>query len=283
MIRTLTKGDESSLLRYLLTRPNDTIFLRSNASRVGLTDSDARYHGAYAARFEDDQIVGVAAHYWNGIVIVSGADVGPVARAAVAQTNRALLGILGVSAEVETARQALAPEAKVAVDDTQDLFALDLAQLKAPAGVTDRVRAPRSNEVATLVEWRRAYSIEALRDFDGPELRARCRQEVMSSILEGRQWVLEVDGEMVACAAFNARLPDCVQVGGVYTPVELRGRGYARQVVGGALQLAQAEGVERSVLFTSRGNDPARRAYEALGYEIVGDYHMLFFAEPQHP
>ena len=48
-----------------------------------------------------------------------------------------------------------------------------------------------------------------------------------------------------------------------------------------ALMLAQAEGVPRSILFTSRGNDPARRAYEALGYEIVGDYHMLFFAEAQ--
>jgi predicted GNAT family acetyltransferase len=35
------------------------------------------------------------------------------------------------------------------------------------------------------------------------------------------------------------------------------------------------------VLFTETDNHPAQAAYRALGYERVGDYGMLLFAEPQ--
>ena len=45
---------------------------------------------------------------------------------------------------------------------------------------------------------------------------------------DGEQWVVEAAGVPVSYSAFNARLPDAVQVGGVFTPRDLRGRGYAR-------------------------------------------------------
>jgi predicted GNAT family acetyltransferase len=78
-------------------------------------------------------------------------------------------------------------------------------------------------------------------------------------------------------------LPDCVQVGGVYTPPELRGRGYARAVVAASLLAARDAGVERSILFTGQDNDFARRAYLALGYEVVGEYGIAFFAPEADP
>ena len=45
----------------------------------------------------------------------------------------------------------------------------------------------------------------------------------------------------------------------------------------GSLEIARSEGVTRSVLFTGEHNLPACRAYEALGYERVGDYGLLLF------
>jgi predicted GNAT family acetyltransferase len=79
---------------------------------------------------------------------------------------------------------------------------------------------------------------------------------------------------------FNGRLPDAVQIGGVFTPPDLRARGFARAVVAGALLAARAEGVTRSILFTGRDNAFARRAYQSLGYGIVGNYGIVFLAEP---
>ena len=54
----------------------------------------------------------------------------------------------------------------------------------------------------------------------------------------------------------------------VWTPPDLRGRGYARRIVAEALREAQQVGVTRAVLFTE--SSAARRAYEALGFQRVG-------------
>jgi hypothetical protein len=50
-------------------------------------------------------------------------------------------------------------------------------------------------------------------------------------------------------SSFTATTRGMVQVGGVYTPAELRGRGYGRAVVAGSLRDARKAGSRRSVLF----------------------------------
>ncbi len=76
---------------------------------------------------------------------------------------------------------------------------------------------------------------------------------------------------------FNARLPDCVQIGGVYTPPARRGHGYARAAVAGALLEARDAGATRSILFTGEHNAAARAAYLALGYRVIGDFGLVLF------
>jgi predicted GNAT family acetyltransferase len=79
----------------------------------------------------------------------------------------------------------------------------------------------------------------------------------------------------VACSYYNAKTPQTVQIGGVYTPPALRGRGFARATVAGSLLVARKRGVRRSVLFTRDHNVPAITAYESLGYRSVGDYGLV--------
>ena len=92
----------------------------------------------------------------------------------------------------------------------------------------------------------------------------------------GEAFLLEMDGIPVSLCTHNARVRDNVQIGGVWTPPELRGRGYARRVVAGALRVADREGVKRAVLFTE--NPAARRSYEALGFRRVGDFGVIVLA-----
>ena len=129
-----------------------------------------------------------------------------------------------------------------------------------------------------MTRWRVAYSIEALAIADGPDLAATSRVEIDRLQREGSQWIVLDGGRPVSYSAFNARLPDIVQVGGVWTPPEMRGRGYGRAAVAGSLLDARAAGVDRAVLFTGEENGPARAAYEALGFRIVGDYALVIFA-----
>ena len=72
-----------------------------------------------------------------------------------------------------------------------------------------------------------------------PEEERRALAEFVPS--PTRWWVLDVDGKAVARSIGSPpRLPDAVQIGGVYTPPQLRGRGYARAVVAGSLLDARA-------------------------------------------
>ena len=74
-------------------------------------------------------------------------------------------------------------------------------------------------------------------------------------------------------AAFNAALPDIVQLGGIYTPPALRGRGYAKAAVAHSLLVARERGASRAVLFTE--NPSAARSYEAVGFRRTGDYSLV--------
>jgi predicted GNAT family acetyltransferase len=92
-------------------------------------------------------------------------------------------------------------------------------------------------------------------------------------IAEGNAWIAIEGGRPVSLSAFNAALPDIVQLGGIYTPPELRGRGYARAAVAASLLAAKQRGVARAVLFTS--NPSAARSYEAVGFQRLGDFGLV--------
>jgi predicted GNAT family acetyltransferase len=82
-------------------------------------------------------------------------------------------------------------------------------------------------------------------------------------------------GDLVSLSGFNATLPDMVQLGGIYTPPALRGRGYAKAAVAGSLLAARERGAERAVLFTSTAS--AARSYEGIGFRRAGDYCLVLF------
>ena len=69
-----------------------------------------------------------------------------------------------------------------------------------------------------------------------------------------------------------------MQVGGVYTPPGLRGRGQARRAVALHMQELRGEGVQTAILFASGA--AACRAYEAIGFRRIGTYSLAILEEP---
>jgi RimJ/RimL family protein N-acetyltransferase len=281
-IRRLSPGDETALDAFLARHPDSSMHLRSNLRRVGLIDGTAPYQGAYVAAFDGRAILGVVAHFWNGMIVVQApAHVEALAPQAVAASGRRVVGLLGPGEQVKRAQYALGlAEGEATEDSTDDLFALDLAALRVPTALAEgrvAVRYPAATELASITEWSVAFNCEALGFAESDELRRRCAEHMSRLQAENAHFVLEAAGVPVAYAAFNATLPDMVQLGGVWTPPALRGKGYARSVVAGALLAARAEGIRRVVLFTERDNHPAQSAYRSLGFERIGDYGIVIF------
>jgi predicted GNAT family acetyltransferase len=100
------------------------------------------------------------------------------------------------------------------------------------------------------------------------------REGVEKYALRGNSWILEDGGRPVSTSSFNTRIKEVVQVGGVWTPPGLRSRGYGRGAVAASLLSEREKGVHAAILFTGEENIPAQKAYEALGFELIGDYRI---------
>jgi predicted GNAT family acetyltransferase len=57
----------------------------------------------------------------------------------------------------------------------------------------------------------------------------------------------------------------------VWTPPDLRGRGYAGSLVAFACSRALQEGAERCMLFADLANPTSNAIYQRVGFERVGD------------
>jgi ribosomal protein S18 acetylase RimI-like enzyme len=278
----LEPGDEKALEVFLRRHVESSMLLLSNLSLAGLAFEGHSYQGEYFAAMDGDAIRGVVAHAWNGMVVCQAPNhAGQLAKVAVTQTGRAIAGLVGPWDQVGEVRTELGLTGRpTALNSREDLFALDLSALLVPEQLRAGqwvVRRPRPEEHKRLVAWRLAYRIEALGEVDEPKLRDGSVDDVERLISRNSQFVLIAGDEMVAAASFNAGLPDLVQIGGVWTPPELRGRGYGRAVVAGALQLAAGSGVRRAILFTGAENEPAQRAYRGLGFLPIGHYGLVLF------
>jgi RimJ/RimL family protein N-acetyltransferase len=274
--RLLTPFDESLLEDFLVSHRDSSMFLRANARRAGLAYRGEPFQAIYAAAFRGRRMIGVAAHCWNGIVLVQAPEeAAELARACVEWSGRSVTGLSGPLEQVRRARSGLGlAEADAALEGDEWLYALELSALVMPALSNAMVcRAPRPEERDTLCAWRIAYDIETLGATDSPEQRRRSAEFLDAQIADGNAWVAIEAGAPVSLSAFNATLPGIVQLGGIYTPPELRGRGYAKVAVAASLVVAQERGASRAVLFTD--NPSAARTYEAVGFRRVGDYALF--------
>jgi RimJ/RimL family protein N-acetyltransferase len=279
-VRLLGAADAPAFEAFLSARAESSLFLLANARRAGFADSGRQFTGTYAGAFVGEALAAVAAHFWNGIVAVQApAHLSAVLRQAVDASGRAVAGLTGPYDQVVLARRALNAEARpAAVEEPEGLFVLDLGQLRVPEALASgavRCREPGDDDLPLLAAWRAAYRREVLGEAPGRENESAALEDVRMLQSAASHWMLEVDGRAAAYSAFNARLPEIVQVGGVWTPPERRGRGYARAIVAASLLRAQVEGARRAVLFTE--NPAATRAYEALGFRRVGQYGLVIF------
>lgn len=284
-VERLGPGDEERLDAFLAEHSDSSMFLRSNWRRAGLADRGGRLEGTYVARLDGGAIAAVAAHYGNGMIALQApaGGAGMLAAEVARATGRPIEGLVGPREQVVEAREALGMAGRATTLDTrEDLFALELDALV----VSDALRGGRVvcrraglEDRAIAGDWRVAYAIEALGSQPAPQLEEEARGSVAQAIERRELWLLfDADGAPLAMSAINASLPDRVQIGGVYTPPALRGRGHGGDVVAGQLLELRAEGMHRAVLFTDEENGAAVRAYQRIGFVRVGDYGLVLFA-----
>ncbi len=184
-----------------------------------------------------------------------------------------LPGVLGPAAAAEafarhwaerTGREAL-------LERRQRLY--DLRQVISPAPDRGSLRPATDADTERVTRW----WIEFYREvFDGADPK-EAGQAVSFRIGEGDIYLWE-DGQPVSMAMKTRPLRKGISVSLVYTPPELRGRGYASACVGELSRILLEAGWEYCALFTDLANPTSNSIYQRIGYRPVCNYDEYVFA-----
>jgi predicted GNAT family acetyltransferase len=155
----------------------------------------------------------------------------------------------------------------------QRLFRVDCVD--PPRAVSGRMRAyePADRELAT--RWMDEFAAEALPDMPHPES--------SEDFVDRRQddpdggLVFWEDGEPVSIAGYGGLTPNGIRIGPVYTPPELRGRGYGTAVTAALTQQLLDGGRRFCFLFTDLANPTSNSIYQRIGYRAVRDVDAWTF------
>lgn len=138
----------------------------------------------------------------------------------------------------------------------------------APAGTARRAT---TTDRALLLAWSTAFATEI---GGTPPGDARAVDE---RIAGGRCLLWESGGRPVSMACHTAPVAGAARVAPVYTPPELRGRGYAGAVTAAVSHAVRARGAREVLLFTDLANPTGNALYRRLGYRPVEDQLVLEF------
>ena len=142
------------------------------------------------------------------------------------------------------------------------------------AGLT--LRKPDSGDMNALAALHAAYEQEEVLPTASEFSAATSRMNIEQIFSKQQMLVAELDGRLIGKINTNASTFTRYQVGGVYVLPEYRGRGIARRMAGEFIDGLTAKGKGIS-LFVKKTNPAARRVYQRIGFEILGDYRINYY------
>lgn len=146
-----------------------------------------------------------------------------------------------------------------------------LERVKPVTGVSSHMIRAAQKHYDLLVRWMTSFTLEAIPS-DGtagvPDVVTRRISHDDSALY------LWCDPEPVSMAGVSGPTPNGIRVNAVYTPPELRRRGYASAVTAALSQLILDQGRQYCFLFTDGDNPTSNHIYQNIGYEWVCDVNL---------
>jgi hypothetical protein len=146
------------------------------------------------------------------------------------------------------------------------LSVFEIATVKFPKPISGSMRQSTEADREALCQFVGDYAKEIDEMDTEPPMATADRL-----IALGRAFLWIDDGRPVGMAAWAGKTPNGIRINFVYTPPELRGRGYASNLVAQLTQRMLDEGRKFCFLFTDRNNPTSNSIYRNIGYQHVSD------------
>ena len=282
-VRVLREQHREALTTFLDNRPDTHLFLRANLAKGRLEDEGKRHDGTWVGTVRDDgTVTSIAALFWNGVCLLqTPAHIDEILDMLAAAVPRELIEMCGPTDQVERAmHHGLVRDRPLRSRHDASVMRLPLSQLAVPVALEAKsvdARPPMGEELGLLGDWHAAFNDEVFGDPRSPESDLKARQWIRAIYDERRDGIATVEDQPVSYCAITGSLEDEINIGAVYTPPELRGRGYARCAVAGLLHEATRDGVARACLTAIKDNPASLRTYAALGFKEAHDWTIARF------
>jgi len=232
-----------------------------------------RYPGPnYWAAVEDDgRVVGIAAMtppHRVQIYVPRGDAVDAVA-ADLAASSWTPPGVHGPADVADSFAAAWCALRGGRADVCMDLRAFELRAVIAAPRVPGEMRCAEVADEELVASWYHAFEAEAHASPSGADVARR--------LIADRRLFVWVDGRPVAQAAIVGTTPNGARIGAVYTPPELRRRGYATALVAALSKRVLADGRVFAFLFTDLANPVSNSIYPKVDYRAIGDFRDYVF------
>ena len=144
----------------------------------------------------------------------------------------------------------------------QRIYRLDQVEPVRP--VPGAMRLATMDDLELLTDWGTGFARDAGHAF----LLAR---EQVNRMIERQDLHIWQDESPASMAVAQGAPPNGCRIGYVYTPPELRGRGYASALVARLSQRMLDSGMTFCVLYTDLGNPTPNAIYQRIGYNAICD------------
>jgi uncharacterized protein len=148
----------------------------------------------------------------------------------------------------------------------------ELRQVAPPTGVPGALRVAIEADLDLAARWLYAFTQDTRLGGTVESARESAEQRI-----DDRDLFLWDVGQPVSLAGKSRRTTHGVSVGPVYTPPELRRRGYAGACVAALSQRMLDAGWEFCALFTDLANPTSNSVYQKIGYRPVCDFDEYVF------
>ena len=147
-----------------------------------------------------------------------------------------------------------------------------LSEVALPVPERGRLRLARVTDTALAAQWRTAFHMEIFGEADPEKMEEATRLRT-----EQEDIYLWEDRQPVSIAMKTRPTRNGISVTLVYTPPELRRRGYATACVGELSRLLLDTGWKFCALFADLSNPTSNHIYRNIGYKPVCDYDVCVF------
>lgn len=153
------------------------------------------------------------------------------------------------------------------------MIAYRCSHLKKPDQMVGTHRLAEAKDANIVAKYLAGFICEAQGDQVTPESQFISAQK---SIVSGKLYVWEVEGQVVSMAAVTHRAAREACINSVYTPPEQRKRGYASALVAQLCEMVLNEGL-MPMLYADASNPVSNKVYRNIGFQPCGYIQEIKF------